>query len=213
LNGSSVIKLLEEDRGRQAILLERAVPGEALFQRFKDDPLASVGPAIRLLRSISCPPSADRTDVDTLDKWYDNFRRYRETEFPAERAAKAFEIYERLSVQPGRTFYLHGDFHPGNIVTAIREPYLVIDPKGIVGHLGYDMAVFLNNLHWWRRDDASVPDLLAEAIGRFASAFEFTGTELREWAFACMVIGAWWNFEDMPEHYDANIAMSNIWGV
>ena len=99
-------------------------------------------------------------DVDTLDQWFDNFRRYTETEFSAEYAAKAFEIYERLSIQPGRTFYLHGDFHPGNVVTATRSPFLAIDPKGIVGHLGYDIAVFVNNLHRWQKTYHDVHKLL-----------------------------------------------------
>lgn len=155
-NGESVIKLLAEDRERHAILIERALPGVALFEEFKNDPAAIIQPAIEALRSILRPPPDDIIDVDTLDHWFNNFRRYSKTDFPKEYAEKAFEIYERLSVQPGRTFYLHGDFHPGNIVTAKREPYLVIDPKGIVGHVGYDIAVFLNNLHWWQRDRPDV---------------------------------------------------------
>ncbi len=212
-NGSTTVRLLGEDRARHAILIERALPGFALFQQFNDDPIESVQPAITVLKAILRPPPSNRSDVDTLDNWFANFKRYRETDFPKERADKAFEIYERLSIQPGRTFYLHGDFHPGNIVTATRESFLAIDPKGIVGHLGYDIAVFLNNLHWWRRDCNSVGGLLDDAVRQFAGAFDLAEKEVREWAFACMVIGAWWNFEDMPEQFDGGLAMSDIWGV
>lgn len=37
--------------------------------------------------------------------------------------------------------------------------------------------------------------------------------EIREWAFAYMVIGAWWTFDEMPEHYDNNFAEIDIWDV
>jgi streptomycin 6-kinase len=133
--------------------------------------------------------------------------------FRAGRPKKAFETYERISKQPGRMFYLHGDFHLGNLVSSDRAPFLAIDPKGLVGHIGYDIAVFLINFFRWQEKNANVEKLLNEAIRQFADAFRLTEKAVREWAFAYMVIGAWWNFEDMPELYDADVAMQDIWGV
>lgn len=211
--GEGVVKLLAEDRERHAILIERALPGTALFKEFENDPAAAIPHAVDVLRSILRPPPADMKDVDTLDNWFKNFRRYRETDFPKAQAEKAFEIYERLSRQHDRTYYLHGDFHPGNIVTATREPYLAIDPKGIVGHIGYDIAVFLNNLHWWQNGKQGVEQLLQEAVAKFAAAFVMTEIELRQWAYAYMVIGAWWNFDEMPELYANEVALVDVWDV
>ena len=213
LGGQGSVKLLAEDRDRRAIMIERALPGEALFARFKNDAAACVEPAIGVLRSILRPPPADMSDVVTLDQWFNNFRRYAETKFPADYAQKAFEIYERLSIQPGRTFYLHGDFHPGKVVTATRSPFLAIDPKGIVGHVGYEIAVFLNNLHWWQKGTIDVCEFLRGAVRQFATAFDFEEQELREWAYAGMVIGAWWTYDDMPELYNNEVALADIWDV
>lgn len=212
-DGAGAIRLLAEDRARHAIMMERAVPGTALFEFCKDDPATSVRPAIEVLRALLRPAPMDTTDVGSLDDWFHNFGRYAETDFPAPYAGRAFEIYERLSRQPGRTFYLHGDFHPGNIVTADRSPFLAIDPKGIVGHIGYDLAVFLNNLQWWRKDDPNLLDLVNFAVREFAAAFDLSEREVREWAFAYMVIGAWWTFDEMPEHYDTDFAKIDIWDV
>ena len=212
-NGDGVIGLIAEDRERNAILLERALPGKALFKEFSQNSEGSIQPAVDTLRSVLRPPPSDMTDVETLNNWFDNFRRYKETEFPKDRAEKAFEIYGRLSKQADRIFYLHGDFHPGNIVTATRQPYLLIDPKGIVGHIGYDVAVFLNNLLWWQKDRTDLAIFLDKAIERFSDAVFIDTFELREWAYAYMVIGAWWNFEDMPELYNPDVAFSDIWGV
>lgn len=212
-NGDGAIKLLDADRELRAILLERAIPGKALFEKFAADPAGCVEPAIEVMRNILRPPPPDLTDVELLDNWFARFQRYKDTEFPNELAVRATDIYRRLSDQPDKTFYLHGDFHPGNIVTSDRSEFLAIDPKGIVGHIGYDIAVFLNNLHWWQRKNRDVEGFLQNAIGRFSENFDLEEMELREWAFAYMVIGAWWNFEDMPEHYQESVAISNVWGV
>ena len=211
--GTGAVKLLDVDREHKALLLERALPGVALFQQFKIDPASCIAPAIRVLQDILRPPPPDLLDVELLDNWFARFQRYKETTFPEEFAGRATDIYNRLSRQPNKTYYIHGDFHPGNIVTSDRSVYLVIDPKGILGHIGYDIAVFLNNLHWWQRTNPNVGDFLHTAIAQFSRAFEMSAIEIREWAFAYMVIGAWWNFEDMPEHYDGDVAMSDVWGV
>ena len=211
--GEGVVRLLEVDRGNKAILLERAMPGEALFRHFKKDPDDCIAPAICVLQNILRHPPRDMRDVELLDNWFARFQRYKRTSFPQESAAQATQIYNRLSKQTDRTFYLHGDFHPGNIVTSGRSKFLAIDPKGISGHIGYDIAVFLNNLYWWQKGSSAVEKFLQAAITQFSDAFSIDETEIRQWAFAYMVIGAWWNFDEMPEHYDGSVAMSGIWGV
>ena len=211
--GVGVIRLLEEDREIKAVMLERAFPGEALFQTFASEPDASVGPAIRVLQNILRPVPADLHDVELLDNWFRRFQHYKETDFPKKYADRASEIYERLSRQPDRGFYLHGDFHPGNILTSDRSSFIAIDPKGIVGHIGYDVAVFLNNLYWWQKGKSTVSELLIKAVNEFSEALGIPEFELREWAFAYMVIGAWWDFEDMPDHYDGSVAMTDVWNV
>ena len=46
-----------------------------------------------------------------------------------------------------------------------------------------------------------------------AAAFDIDPHELREWAFAQMVLGAWWHFIDMPSLYDNEVAKADIWNV
>jgi streptomycin 6-kinase len=140
-------------------------------------------------------------------------RRFSTTAFPADYARKAFKIYEKFSARTSHVFYLHGDFHPGNLVSATREPFLIIDPKGVVGHIGYDIAVFLNNLHWWQEKQPDVIERLDKAISQFAEAFDIDPFELRQWAYAQTVIGAWWNFDEMPEFYDNQVAKADVWNV
>ena len=128
-------------------------------------------------------------------------------------AEKALAIYETLRNQPEFVGYLHGDFHPDNIVSATREDFLLIDPKGMIGHLGYEIAVFLNNFHWWQDEAPDIRPRLASAIQTFSDAFGISPSELREWAYAQMVLSAWWTFDEMPDLYDNEVAKADIWDV
>jgi streptomycin 6-kinase len=211
-NGSGIVRLLERDRERRAILIERAVPGKNLAELFTGRESLAIEPAIEVLRSILGDAPSDYEPL-TLDHWFGGMRRASGTAFPSDYVARAFGIYERLSRQPGRTYYLHGDYHPGNVVSAEGGTYLAIDPKGIVGHIGYDIAVFLNNFRSWQDAAPDIAERLDYAVREFSSAFEIDEREIREWAYAQMVLGAWWNFADMPELYDGSVVKADIWNV
>ena len=211
-DGNGAVRLLDEDRELKAILMERAMPGESLVDLFEHDPMGSVSIAIEVLNSIEMEPPEDMTDVPTLDGWFENFRnRYRGTGFPEIEAARAIEIYEELTANRSRLRYIHGDFHLGNVVNSDRTPFLAIDPKGIVGHVGYEAAVFLINLYRWQSEKN--PTLLGDAVRLFADALGLSETDMRKWGYVNTVIGAWWNYDDMPALYDAEVAMPDIWNV
>lgn len=214
-DGVGAVRLLKEDRQIKAILIERAVPGKSLVDLFSHDPIGSISPAIEVLKSIHMEPPNDMTDVPTLDGWFATFRdRFRGTGFPASEALRAIEMYEELAAHTSDLRYIHGDFHLGNIVNSDRSPFLAIDPKGIVGHIGYEAAVFLINLYRWQCErNGRGRDLLDNAVSLFADGLGLSEAAVRQWGFVHMVIGAWWNYEEMPELYDPELAMPGIWQV
>ena len=212
--GRGAVHLLEQDVGRRAILIERAVPGANLAEIFEKAKHDSLAPAIAVLRRLVDKPPVDLLHRKTIDEWFDGLRRYHEKGFPADYAIKALAIYERLTKSADSMYYLHGDFHPANVVSSTRDEYLAIDPKGMIGHIGYDIAVFLNNFHWWQENEAGLQSKLDAAVLSFSEAFDMSPIDLREWAFAQMVLGAWWSFDEMPEHYEeSTVAKADIWNV
>lgn len=214
-DGVGAVRLLKEDREARAILIERAVPGKSLVDLFAHDPIGSISPAIDVLKSINMKPPDDIADVPTLDGWFAKFRdRFQGTGFPASEAVRAIEMYEELTANSSGPRYIHGDFHLANIVNSDRSPFLAIDPKGIVGHLGYETAVFLINLYRWQCEkNGRICDLLDKAVGLFADGLGLPEAVIHQWGFVHTVIGAWWNYEDMPDLYDAELAMPDIWNV
>ena len=211
-NGRGCVGVVAENRQLRAMMLERAVPGKNLAEEFAGRESESLLPALECLHRIDCDLPDGSTEVIYLDRWFDGLRRYTESEFPGVYAKKALRFYEKLSAKSERK-YIHGDFHPGNLVTAERESYLAIDPKGIVGFVGYDIAVFLNNYYRWQEKHDDIGDRLDNAVGFFADAFRMSKLDIRSWCYAVAVLGAWWTFDEMPALYSGGVARAHVWNI
>ncbi|MBS1770091.1 MAG: phosphotransferase [Acidobacteria bacterium] len=211
LGGNGVVKLLAECRQDRALLIERAVPGRTLAKACRDRPLDAVDVAIELLGKIAMPAPEGNVDVIDLDDWFENLERARGTLFPADYVDRALDAYSRLGKSAAKR-YLHGDVHLENIICSGDE-FVLIDPKGIVGVDGYEVAVFLNNFRWWLGDRPDLHELLTEALTRFSAALDIREEEFRVWAYAQMVLCAWWIFDEMPEQYANEVVQSDVWAV
>jgi streptomycin 6-kinase len=213
VDGEGAVKLLEFDRDRQAILLERVAPGANLRSVFKKNQSQAVTTAIRVLKRILRPVPDDVSDLVSLDDWFDGLRRAAGTGFPQDFAERALELYEEISKDKPNIFLLHGDLHHDNILSATREKFLVIDPKGMVGHIGYDIGVFLNNHHDWLEWNTRLDGKLDKAINDFADAFGLTKGNIRKWAFCQMVLTWWWLYDEMPGTFGEELGLSDVWKV
>lgn len=96
---------------------------------------------------------------------------------------------------------LHGDLHHFNILSSDREPWLAIDPKGIVGDPNYDPAPFLAN-----------PKLVeTSALQRRVDIFVDEGGLDRErllgWAQVYAAMSAWWTIEDGGSEWQGAIEL------
>ncbi len=213
LDGYGAVRLLEFDREFQAILLERIKPGENLKSICKRDQAEAVSIAIRILKRVIRPVPADKTEFIILDDWFDGLRRASGTTFPQEYAERALEFYSELCENSEKKFLLHGDLHHDNILSSDREPFFLIDPKGIIGHNGYDIGVFLNNHRDWLEWDTRLDGKLDQAVAAFALAFELDERIIGKWAYCQMVLSWWWMFDEMPEIFGDELGLTDIWKV
>ncbi len=212
LNGQGSAKLLNFDSELQAVLLERLSPGNTLKSVYKKDQGEAVSVAINILKRILRPVTKDSVEFTKLDDWFDGLKRASQTEFPHDYAEKALTFYKELSSDSQNIFLLHGDLHHDNILSAAREPFLVIDPKGLIGHVGYDIGVFLNNHYDWLEWDGKLEHKLDDAVGKFAEAFELDESAIRKFAFCQMVLSRWWMFDEMSDILE-DFGLSDIWKI
>ena len=213
LDGAGTAKLLAFDRARQAVLLERLAPGANLKLICKKNQAEAVKITIRVLKRILRPVPDKPDDFIRLDDWFENLERAKGTAFPQDYASRALSFYAEQSADTKNIFLLHGDLHHSNILSARREPFLAIDPKGIIGHVGYDIGVFLNNHHDWLDSDTRLETTLDQAVADFAVAFALDKTVIRKWAFCQMVLSWWWMFDEMPGTFGEELGLSDIWKV
>jgi streptomycin 6-kinase len=211
-DGNGAVRLLTVDEASCAMLLEKLTPGEGLGELCSADDLAAVEIAAGILKKIvRKAPSA--LGFHLLDNWINGFRKAEKTEFPAETIQKAQNFYRELSGKNKTKFLLHGDFHHENILSSAREPYLLIDPKGLIGDIGYDVGVFLNNHRDWLEGMPQLGAKLDAAAQQFSAALDIAADDLRKWAFIQMVLSAWWTFEENDERWRADLRKAEIWQV
>ncbi|HKR48532.1 MAG TPA: aminoglycoside phosphotransferase family protein [Pseudonocardiaceae bacterium] len=93
-------------------------------------------------------------------------------------ASAGIELFRSLPSTAERSALLCTDLHPGNVLAARRESWLVIDPKSYLGDPTYDPLQHMLNF----------PDrLVADPAGfaqRMADLLDLDATRLRQWLFA-----------------------------
>ncbi len=131
--GDGAVRLLRHDRGRRALLLERARPGTDLSQLAEDEATAvAVEVGLQLWRPAAEP---FRRLGDHVPRWLDHAEGHELTPL-------ARELY--ASLEPGHSTLVHGDFHHHNILDAGGH-YVAIDPKPFLGEPEFDVPSFLWN--------------------------------------------------------------------
>lgn len=202
--GGSIVKIYRDDPGVRAILIERVYPGKNLKEVFSADPDRAVATGIREMKNTFNAESG-AYEFQSLDVWFDELRAAIDTRFPQEYVTAALSFYENHS--GGNRFLLHGDLHHENILSSSDGTFRVIDPKGIIGNIGYEIAVFLNNHATWVRDRESVES----AVGEFSKAFDVPKNELKSWAFAQQVLGVWWDYDGGGRMWEERLKVCDYW--
>jgi streptomycin 6-kinase len=167
-NGNGAVCLFDYDPGAHALLLERCEPGIPLSTVDADEALEVF---VGLLPRLWIPAAEPLTSLaDESAAWI--------AQLPGEweRAGRPFETrlldlalesLERLCETQGPQVLLHQDLHADNVLSAAREPWLVIDPKPLVGEREFSLAPIIrsNELGHSRADVVRRLDVLASRLG------------------------------------------------
>ena len=208
VNGNGSVKLLAESRPNRAILIERVYPGSRLKEVFELDHRSAVYAAVDLLKKLECKAPADGQFV-TFSTWYDEFYNVGPPEFPRRFVEKAVAVFE--SSNGPNDQLLHGDFHHDNILAAGDDTFKIIDPKGVIGNIKYEAAVFLHNHHRWLTGDR--PEDLIEAAAIFAEALGCSIEEIRSWVFAQIILSNYWTCMEGGDSWIEELALAEFWDV
>jgi streptomycin 6-kinase len=167
-DGEGAVRLLAHDEHRWAMLLERCEPGTLLAKAEADGALdVFIELLPRLWRTAGEPfrPLAEEAAwwVDDLPAEWERAGR------PFERRILdvAVESLTTLSESQGEQVLLHQDLHGDNVLAAQREPWLVIDPKPLLGEREFAVAPIVRDSEFGhsRRDVLNRLDRLTSELG------------------------------------------------
>jgi streptomycin 6-kinase len=212
--GGPVVRLLQADPGRGALLLDRVRPGRLLSTLEEDQEAARIG--ARLIREVPLPVPAEH-EFPALTDWIQVFSRLRVRHdggsgpLPDRVLARAEILYADLSASGPEPRLLHGDLHHDNILRVQEDGWAVIDPKGVIADPAYEAARFQHNpipivLEW----DQPV-EFVRQRLLILEDVLGFDRSRLLGWAYVDAVLSACWNLEEGAAGWKTMLAWIKVY--
>jgi streptomycin 6-kinase len=197
-NGEGAVRLLERDEAVGATLIERCLPGQPLAERGQSHALEIFcGLVPRLWKPATSPPF--RSLAEEAGWWASHLRENWESAgrpFEASLIDTALDALHTLPATQGGQVLLHQDLHPGNVLSAQREPWLVVDPKPLVGEREFALAPIIRSAELGHGRRAVV-----ERLDVLTARLALDRDRARLWCIAQTVA---WSFgsELLPRHVE-----------
>jgi streptomycin 6-kinase len=201
-DGRGAVKLLGHDESVRALLLERCEPGTPLWAIEDDEEATHIaGQALRRIWRAAPDGHRFRSLREESAWWADKLPAdWDALGGPFERRLvdEAVSACIELGLDQGDEVVLHQDFHGGNVLSAKREPWLVIDPKPLVGEPAFDAGSLARDRRWLlgqSGDDARI----RRRLDVLSSELDLDRERVRRWGIAHALI---WGFSDSKVEAD-----------
>jgi streptomycin 6-kinase len=210
--GRGAARLLRLDLDRGAMLLERCEPGVPLGSVEDDAQATSIAADVmkRLWR-----PVPDDHSFPLVSEWAQGLARLRRRfgggtgPLPTRLVEEAEALFDELLASQAESVLLHGDLHHLNILSAHRQPWLAIDPKGVVGEPAYDVAALLHNPV--ELLEAPRPGgLLERRVEILTEELGLDRARVRGWGVSQAVLAAYWGLEDSGRVWEEALIFAGL---
>lgn len=212
-DGRGAVRLLEALPERGALLMERLRPGTELVDLEDDAEATAI--AARVMEQLWRPVPADHA-FPTVARWAAGLERLRRHfggstgPFPAALVERAEALFAALLPSMEAPVLLHGDLHHYNILAAERQPWLAIDPKGVVGEPAYEVGALLRNPMPQIVDWPDAKRILAQRVDQLVDILGFDRERIAGWAVAQAVLSGWWSYEDHGHSWEPGFACAEL---
>jgi streptomycin 6-kinase len=182
-NGMGAVRLYDAAEYPQTnvLLLERCLPARALSYEAEERQDVVIADLLRRLWIEPPPGNRFRSLQDMCEHWTQELDEHlKAAPIPLDPAlaAEGIAVLRGLSTSAPRNALLCTDLHAGNVLSAEREPWLVIDPKPCIGDPAFDVVQHLLNCGERLQQD---PIAL---VARAAELADVDRARARLWLFA-----------------------------
>ena len=184
-------------RDERALLMERAEGNRSLSDMARSD---EDDEACRILCAVAArlhaPRPAPPPHLVPLARWFDALGPAAATHGGV--LARCDAQARALLAEPREVRPLHGDLHHGNVLDFGARGWLAIDPKGLHGERGFDLAPLFGNpdLTDPTRTAATAPERFARRLAIVSKVAELERARLLRWVLAWAGLSAAWSLED-----------------
>jgi streptomycin 6-kinase len=195
-DGYGAVRLLAWSEDRGALMLERVEPGGLAADLVPADDRAATAALITVGRRLH-RPQPPGVALPHLRQESTSFRQHLrqfpgDDPLPRHLVSRAGALFDELCGSAPQDLLLHGDLHHDNVLRGTREPWLAIDPFGLVGDPGFDCAPMLYNPDPHRHDEALLA-LVPSRIEQMADGHQIPIERVVAWGFVMAVLSEVWS--------------------
>ena len=192
--GVGAVELYKYDSQTGAMLLERVMPGASLAENADED--EALGIACSLLRRLWRPPAPGHRFLlvrHVAAQWADAIEAQirHGGPFPRSLMTHALNSAHALLKSTGPEVVVNRDAHLGNVLAAEREPWLLIDPKPLVGEPAFDAGYLVLE----RLGDSPLGSQAFALLEKAAQALGVEQERVRQWVLVRAVENALWTLK------------------
>jgi streptomycin 6-kinase len=197
--GRGAVTVLARDDVRGALLLEEARPGAPLRDLVPHRDEEATAAIVSVVKRLHRPAPAG-VALPELSARRETFARHLrrfpgDDPLPRHMVERAGRLLDELCATATERVVLHGDLHHDNVLAADREPWLAIDPHGVVGDPGYEIGALLYNPDP-DADDDPVLELVEARMEQLADSLGMPLDRVVAWGFVQAVLSEVWTAED-----------------
>ena len=205
-SGRGAVRLLTDDPDLGVMMLERLKPGAPLGEVPDDEQATSI--AAGVMRRFWRPAPNDHpfpgvSEYEGGSEWLQGQLDGRGP-LPMPLVVRAEAMLRELLEDRNEPVVLHGDLHPGNILSAERE-WLAIDPKGVVGDPAYELSPFIYNLSLPHEQPTRA---LGRRLDQFAEELGFERGRIMNAVLPRAVLASW--LEGDVDVWDVPLACAEL---
>ncbi len=211
-DGQGSVRLLEADEENCAMLLERIIPGETLWD--VDDEIATAL-LLDVMPQLWKPYFGEYPFPSTAD-WGRRFARLLERhdgktgKLDKRTVEKAEKLFFELLASSAEPVLLHGDLHHDNLLSAECQPYVAIDPKGVLGEPCYEVGAFLRNPMPGLLEKEEPRGLMQRRVDMIVERLGFDRQRVIGWGMSQAVLSAIWCDEDGVDCADMAMKIAKV---
>lgn len=218
-HGNGYVKLLEYDQEYNGILLESITPGNTLSTLFPHDDARSLEIMAALVKKMERTNIAGHEkEFPTVEQWMEEMRIFESKKIPRYMLQKAYNLSQKLLSKNLPMHLLHGDLHHENIIQCAEdkpsparpdpelverdEKWIIIDPKGVIGSVEFEVIRFLMNPIPALLEQPHPKEIIEHRIAQLHAIFGFEKERMRDWLFVQAILSACWAEEGEGNLFD-----------